>query len=66
MKYVNAGQTPDAAELGLDSKFELEAVNEFLLKSCDLVLLKVGKMESCKNCARTVYMIVMEACVNSN
>ena len=41
VKYVDLGQTADAMELGLDSKFELEAINEFLLKDCGLVLLKV-------------------------
>ena len=41
VKFVDLGQTGDAMELGLDSKFELEAINEFLLKDCGLVLLKV-------------------------
>ena len=41
MKYVDAGYTADAAELGLDSKFQLEVVNLHLLTKCGLVLLKV-------------------------
>ena len=46
VKYIDAGQTPDSAELGLDSKFEMECVNEFLLHDCDLVLLKVSVLEA--------------------
>ena len=41
MKYVDAGLTGDAAELGLDSKFQLEVINLHLLTKCGLVLLKV-------------------------
>ena len=46
VKYVPMGQTADSEEMGLKSKFELEACNEFLLTGWGLVLLKVRLRET--------------------
>ena len=60
MKYVDAGYTADAAELGLDSKFQLEVINLHLLTKCGLVLLKVrGGLESCKIHTRGVCTVLV-------
>ena len=62
MKYVEAGYTADAAELGLDSKFQLEVVNLHLLTKCGLVLLKVrGGLESCTIRTRGVCTVLLES-----
>ena len=41
VEYIDVGPSPDAIELGLESKFQLECINEHLLTKCGLVLLKV-------------------------
>ena len=61
VKWVDAGATADATELGLDSKFQLEVLNLHLLTKCGLVLLKVRGMEPYKSRIRRVYMILMES-----
>ena len=61
VKWVDAGATADAAELGLDSKFQLEVLNLHLLTKCGLVLLKVRGMEVYKTRIRRVYTILMES-----
>ena len=40
------GQTADAENLGLASKFELEVLNEYLLTSWDFVMLQVHRNDS--------------------
>lgn len=42
IKYIKLGRTADAENLGLASKFELEALNEYLLVSYGLVMVKVS------------------------
>ena len=41
VEYIDVGQTADAIELGLDSKFQLECINQHLLTKCGLLVLKV-------------------------
>ena len=67
VEYIDVGQTADAIELGLDSKFQLECINHYLLTRCGLVLLKVRVMEVSKTCGRGVSMLGyggMDRCVN--
>ena len=40
-KFVKMGLTSDAERMGLASKFELEALNEYLLTSWGMVMLQV-------------------------
>ena len=40
--YIDMGSTSDAAQLGLLSKFHLEACKEYLLKSCGMVMIGVS------------------------
>ena len=54
VEYIDVGQTADAIELGLNSKFQLECINHHLLTRCGLVLLKVRVMEASKTCVRGV------------
>ena len=44
--YLDMGCTSDAAQLGLLSKFHLEACQEYLLKTCGMVMIGVSR-ESC-------------------
>ena len=46
VEYIDVGETADAIELGLDSKFQLECINHHLLTKCGLFLLKVRVMEA--------------------
>ena len=46
IKYIKLGRTADAENLGLASKFELEALNEYLLVSFGLVMVKVSNAPS--------------------
>ena len=62
VKWVDAGATADATELGLDSKFQLEVLNLHLLTKCGLVLLKVrGVVEPCKTCVGRVCTVPVES-----
>ena len=54
VEYIDVGQTADAIELGLDSKFQLECINHHLLTRCGLVLLKVRVMDASNSCGRRV------------
>ena len=44
--YLDMGCTSDAAQLGLLSKFHLEACQEYLLQTCEMVMIGVSK-DSC-------------------
>ena len=67
VEYIDVGQTADAIELGLDSKFQLECINHHLLTRCGLVLLKVRVMEASKTCGGGVCTLGyrgVDRCVN--
>ena len=50
--FIQMRQTADAENLGLASKFELEALNEYLLTAWGLVMLQVHRNDSvfCLHC----------------